>query len=116
LVENVCVLIDFVYENDVGRVWAKKFSWLKKERTRTLTMISVLRKKVNAHGREKVAWCVEINFKWRTNIRSKVKCLPCFEIFGEASSVYPIFPFFTGTKNVLLFFVFWVIFKHEVKN
>jgi hypothetical protein len=26
LVENVCVLIDFVYENDVGRVWAKKFS------------------------------------------------------------------------------------------
>jgi hypothetical protein len=75
-----------------------------------------LKKKVNAHGREKTLkfGAVEINFKWRTNIWSKATCLPQFGIFRETSSVYPIF--FSLQKIILLFFVFWVIFKHEVKS
>jgi hypothetical protein len=44
-----------------------------------------LKKKVNAHGREKTLkfGAVEINFKWRTNIWSKATCLPQLGYSGK---------------------------------
>jgi len=126
-VENVCVLIDFIYENDlvalgrkslvkkgglalgrwypfkkkIERTWAwKKKVCLKRGWTRTWAMASVWGKKLNAHGRENnKVWWVEIDFKRKTNIRPKAKCLPRFQIFGEASGVYPSFPFSSARKK-----------------
>jgi len=68
-------------------------------------MTSVWGKKLNAHGRENnKVWWVEIDFKQKTNIRPKAKCLPRSRIFREASGVYPSFPFSSAQKELFYYF------------
>ena len=100
----VCWLILFMKN---GLVALGRKHLLKKRQTHTWAMVSVWEKKLNAHEHEKnKSWWAEIDFKLRTNIWLKAKCLPRFRIFGEASGVYEIFPFSLARKK---FYYFWFI-------
>jgi hypothetical protein len=144
------VLVDFIYENSLAALGRRNlFGWShlgaeiclgKKRWTHTWVMVSVEKIKHTWAWKTLKFGGVEIDFRWRSNIWRKTKCLPRFRIFGEASSVYPIFPFFTRTENCFIIFcildirnkitiyifeinteklikhilVFWVTFKHEM--
>jgi hypothetical protein len=114
------VLVDFIFENGLVALGRKKFVWLialgwrsllgKKKKGRLAhRWWYPFKKKLNAHGCEKALKFggVEIDFRWRSNIWRKTKCLPRFRIFGEASSVYPIFPFFTRMENCFIIFFYF---------
>jgi len=110
-----CLCVDWFYLGKwFARAWAKKFAF-KKGGLALGRCYPFEEKRLNTHGREKnKAWWVKIDFIRRMNIRPKAKCLPRFRIFGEASGVYPSFPFSSAPKKIV--FIIFVLLRIWLKD